>query len=387
MISNNSKPFLLLMPSYNQKHYIVEAVQSVLQQQDQNWQLWIVDNSSDGTPDVMKQFNDERIHFHHIPRRMDPGTCLNWMLERVQGHAFSYIHTDNNLRKDYVGKMRQFLDEREEAITYCDMRTIDEHGKVMNLYRRGAFDFQRLLSLNTLGVPFAATLSLAKKLEGFSSKDYADDVRFCVMAWGLADFHYLPEPLLDYRMHSQSRTTEAGGANSMQKVFCQLFNTLKPTFLQRDIDIVAFTAKMAIDKLNELDQHFENIYYRRAYRSKAWGDSYSLEAWYQKGWLPLKKQYWFEQKLQPWSWQRIYIRKEKKPLKHRILELSDLVVPWAALSQENWREALVFSISNQDFKSKLIAKILEEKMGWKLQPLQNNNQQPVLICAETLSWA
>ena len=73
-------PFLLLMPSYNQAHFIGEAVVSVLAQEDPDWELWILDNSTDTTPQVMAAFTDPRIHFIHEPRRMDPGLCLNEML-------------------------------------------------------------------------------------------------------------------------------------------------------------------------------------------------------------------------------------------------------------------------------------------------------------------
>ncbi|MBK7292992.1 MAG: glycosyltransferase family 2 protein [Holophagaceae bacterium] len=80
-------PFQLLMPSYNQAHFIGEAVESVLKQEDPDWELWIVDNSSDETPKVMAAFTDPRIHFIHEPRRMDPGTCLNLMLEKAKGRG------------------------------------------------------------------------------------------------------------------------------------------------------------------------------------------------------------------------------------------------------------------------------------------------------------
>ena len=43
-------PFLLLMPSYNHARFIADAIRSVLAQDDENWELWIVDNSSDETP-------------------------------------------------------------------------------------------------------------------------------------------------------------------------------------------------------------------------------------------------------------------------------------------------------------------------------------------------
>ena len=55
--SGPEPPFLLLMPSYNQAHYIGEAVQSVLAQDDPNWQLWIVDNSGDSTPEARRFSN------------------------------------------------------------------------------------------------------------------------------------------------------------------------------------------------------------------------------------------------------------------------------------------------------------------------------------------
>ncbi len=69
-------PFQLLMPSYNQAHFIREAVESVLGQEDPDWDLWILDNSSDETPRVMAAFTDPRIHFIHEPRRMDPFSTL-----------------------------------------------------------------------------------------------------------------------------------------------------------------------------------------------------------------------------------------------------------------------------------------------------------------------
>ena len=60
------------MPSYNQAHYIASAVDSVLAQDDADWVLWIIDNSSDRTPEVMRNYSDDpRIHFVHIPQRMD----------------------------------------------------------------------------------------------------------------------------------------------------------------------------------------------------------------------------------------------------------------------------------------------------------------------------
>lgn len=259
-------PFLLFMPSYNQAHYISEAVRSILVQDDPNWQLWIVDNSSDNTPDVMRDFSDPRIHFHHIPARMDPGSCLNWMLERAQGRDFSYVHTDNNLHPAYVRLMRHALSRDDYALAYCDMRTIDAQGRYKNVYRRGKFDLPRLLSVDSLGVPFAATTELAKKIGGFSVRDFADDVKFCVSAYGLADYIYMPQPLLDYRLHGDSRTEEAGGGDRMQQLFAGMMSKIAPTLEQRGLQPVKVMANAVREGLDDLDLLIEDAWHRKLSR-------------------------------------------------------------------------------------------------------------------------
>jgi hypothetical protein len=216
-------PFLLLMPSFNQARYIREAVESVLRQDDPDWELWIVDNSTDATPEVMAEYKDPRIKFHHIPERMDPGSCLNWMLERAQGRDFSYVHTDNNLRADYVSAFRAALSADPLSLAYCDMRVMDGSGQRTGVFRRGVFDLSRLLSLSPLGVPFAATTELARKLGGFSCGDAADDVLFCIRAYGFGTWTHLPDPLIDYRIHEGSRTEEYGGAAKIHGIFLRTF--------------------------------------------------------------------------------------------------------------------------------------------------------------------
>lgn len=228
-------PFLLLMPSFNQAHYIREAVDSILSQDDPDWELWIVDNSTDNTPEVMASYGDPRIKFHHIPRRMDPGSCLNWMLERAEGRDFSYVHTDNNLRPDYVRACRAALAGDPLSLAYCDMKVIDDDGKRIGVSRRGAFDLPRLLSLSPLGVPFAATTELARKLGGFSCDDVADDVLFCIRAYGFGTWKYLREPLMDYRLHAGSRTEGFGGPSKVQHVFLKTFAKVIPELEARGL--------------------------------------------------------------------------------------------------------------------------------------------------------
>lgn len=205
-------PFLLLMPSYNQAHFLSEAIQSCLDQDDPLWELWILDNSSDASPEILRSFTDPRIHAIHRPVRMDVGTCLNELLGRAKGDHFSFIHTDNRLLPGYVRKHRAALSRHPQALAYCDFFEIDDGGKRRKMHRRpDPFPLPQLFSSDSLGVPFAATTALADRIGGFTTDDLADDVYFVLRADGLSPRVHISEPLMEYRVHGQSRTELSGG--------------------------------------------------------------------------------------------------------------------------------------------------------------------------------
>lgn len=204
--------FLLLMPSYNQAHFIAEAVESVLGQDDQDWELWILDNSTDATCEVMQRYTDPRIHFLHEPRRMDPGTCLNQLLALAKGEHFSYVHTDNRLLPNYVRLTRQALARHPLALAVCDYWEIAENGQRLKVRRRrNPFPLSRLFSVDSIGVPFSATTELARRLGGFSASDLADDVLFVLRADALGPRVHIPTPIMEYRVHAGSRFLSSGG--------------------------------------------------------------------------------------------------------------------------------------------------------------------------------
>lgn len=220
-------PFLLLMPSYNQAHYIKEAVDSVLAQDDPDWELWILDNSSDNTPQVMGAYTDPRIHFIHEPKRMDPGTCLNEMLRMARGAFFSYIHTDNRLLPSYVSSFGNALRKHPMALAYCDQYDIDDQGGGRSYRKRPVFSLPRLFSWDSLGAPFAATTKLAEAVGGFSADDLADDVYFALKADGLGPRIHVPKALVEYRSHGDSRAESLGYQAVAQAIYRSVLKVYK----------------------------------------------------------------------------------------------------------------------------------------------------------------
>lgn len=61
----------VIMPAYNAEEYISEAVQSVMAQTYENWELLIIDDcSTDSTANIVKQFSDvdSRITLYSNPK-------------------------------------------------------------------------------------------------------------------------------------------------------------------------------------------------------------------------------------------------------------------------------------------------------------------------------
>lgn len=375
-------PFLLLMPSYNQARYIADAVRSVLAQDDPDWELWIVDNSTDETPAVVRVFSDPRIRFHHIPARMDPGSCLNWMLERAHGDLFSYVHTDNNLHAQYVSRMRSALAGKPHGLAYCDMRTIDAAGAVTGIFQRGAFNLARLFSLEPLGVPFAATTALARALGGFRPADLADDVRFCASAYGLADYVHVAEPLLDYRVHARSRWHESGWPR-MRQGFLDLFGELRPELRARGAgDPVAALARAIAQEFAELEQPFEALWNERLSRVMRpwWRDGGIVDPLFLAGFLrlpgftgaaPKPPLRWLmrapEGGIAAWPWQ-VYAtaadRARHRPATWRRVErLPTFLVPWAHLAMDG--RSRTFCVDRPGFRCLVTAQLLHQELGWE----------------------
>lgn len=374
--------FLLLMPSYNQARYIAEAVKSVLAQDDPDWELWIVDNSTDATPEVMRRYTDPRIRFHHIPQRMDPGSCLNWMLERAQGECFSYVHTDNNLRPDYVSSMRRALAGKPMGLAYCDMRVINDYGLVTRIHRRGAFDLGRLFSIDTLGVPFAATRQLERAVGGFRANDLADDVRFCVSAYGLAEYVHLEQPLLDYRLHEQSRTTDSGMPR-IRQAFLDMFLELRPQLAGRGVpDPVPGLARGVTEKFEALEDFIETLWRNWLSRvlSPWWTEGRAVDHLFYAGFIRVPGFTGTQPKppLKPFirgrdgriaaGPVRVYAAAVLRSLRRvRIYGLGDrlqhYLLPWAYLVSNGKPQR--FRVARADFRNLVAARQLQYALGWQ----------------------
>lgn len=108
--------YSLIMPAYNAEKYIHEAIQSVLLQTYENWELIIVDDgSSDKTASIIDEFAEEnnKIKIIHQKNGGTAASARNVALNFVTGDYVQIIDADDTLKENLLGSYEEKLKQQE----------------------------------------------------------------------------------------------------------------------------------------------------------------------------------------------------------------------------------------------------------------------------------
>lgn len=110
LVSDRHNPFFsVVMPCFNSEKYISEAIESVINQSFQDWELIIVDDASiDSTYEIIRKYekSDSRIKSHSLTK--NSGFALiprSTAIEIASGSYISNLDSDDTIEKDYLFKI------------------------------------------------------------------------------------------------------------------------------------------------------------------------------------------------------------------------------------------------------------------------------------------
>lgn len=126
----------VFLPSYNKHAYCVEAVQSILDQDDPRWELWIMENSTDSrTRSVLRDHlpaleSDPRIIYEEMTIPDDVRRTwyvTPWLLNKYYAHArgdiIAYLSDDDLFTPGCFGTFTRYFDAHPECdVAYCGLR-------------------------------------------------------------------------------------------------------------------------------------------------------------------------------------------------------------------------------------------------------------------------
>lgn len=120
------------MPVYNGERYLEAAVDSILAQSFDDFELVISDNAStDGTEEICRTYahKDERIRYFRMRENYGVIDNFNSVFRLSAGEYFKFASSDDVCEHDYLRKAVEVLD-RDPSVVLVWARTlgIDEHG-------------------------------------------------------------------------------------------------------------------------------------------------------------------------------------------------------------------------------------------------------------------
>jgi GT2 family glycosyltransferase len=140
----------VVLPTMNRAHALRSAVQSVLEQTYDGWELLVVDDGgSDHTPDVMAEYAFEpRISYvrHDVNRGV--AAARNTALAAATGEYVAYLDSDNTWRPDFLELMLRHLERHRAEAAYSATALVEVGGQGRRAYRGMPFIREALRERN-----------------------------------------------------------------------------------------------------------------------------------------------------------------------------------------------------------------------------------------------
>lgn len=145
---NENQPLVsVIMPVYNCDRFLAEAIESVISQSYQNWELLIVDDGSkDKSVSIIESYvkKDSRIRLYkNESEEHGPGIARNCGMEHISGKYTYFIDSDDWIEKDLLQHTVTLAEKMDADIVPFGF-IIEDNGKQIKkpLKPSGSFEFQ-----------------------------------------------------------------------------------------------------------------------------------------------------------------------------------------------------------------------------------------------------
>jgi glycosyltransferase involved in cell wall biosynthesis len=126
----------VIMTTLNSARFITEAVESILNQTYQNWEMIVVDGgSTDGTTSILRKYTDSRIHIFEC-EGLGRSAQLNYAMDQISGEYVAIMDSDDISLPNRLELEYQYLKEHPDVTILGSWgRSMSEEGEIKELRR------------------------------------------------------------------------------------------------------------------------------------------------------------------------------------------------------------------------------------------------------------
>ncbi|MFM6290642.1 MAG: glycosyltransferase family 2 protein [Microcystaceae cyanobacterium] len=128
--------FSVIIPAYNIENYVAQALNSVLAQTFQDFEIILVDDGSfDHTISIIRQFTDPRVKLIQQENR-GASSARNHGIRQSQGQYIAFLDGDDYWLPEKLERQLQHLESFPEVgVSFCRAAFIDDSGVPLGTYQ------------------------------------------------------------------------------------------------------------------------------------------------------------------------------------------------------------------------------------------------------------
>ena len=195
----------VIMPVYNTAKYLNEAIDSILEQTFKDFEFIIIDDcSTDGSKDIIKSYNDERIILLENETNLGIVYSLNYAISLANGKYIARMDSDDISEINRLEKQVSFMENNEDIIL-CGTWFKGIGNDKLYVYPESHDEIiVKMLSYCAIGHPTVFIRNSILKhynLKYDILMEYAEDYDLWSRLSTIGKLANLPEVLLQYRIH------------------------------------------------------------------------------------------------------------------------------------------------------------------------------------------
>jgi len=229
----------VIIPTYNRAIFLVEAINSVLEQTYKNYEIIVIDDgSTDSTSEIIKQFENKIRYFYQ--ENKGPSAARNAGIKNAEGDLVAFIDSDDVWLAEKLSQQVQLFDENHRlglvssAYYSCDSNlNINRVIKDDRLTNK-KYILRKLFVRNIFPTPTVLVKRVCFEKVGLFNESYgfAEDWEMWMRIALKYDVAYIRTPLCRCRRHNSSITfrKEEENFNDWMKVIKENFKRGKEKY-------------------------------------------------------------------------------------------------------------------------------------------------------------
>ena len=220
----------IVLPTYNDAHFLPAALANIFEQTWTDFELIAVnDGSTDNTRELLDEYAQQYpMTVIHQTNAKLPG-ALNTGFQQAKGDYLTWTSTDNFMRPTMLATLVNALDKNPDiGLVYADWEVIDTDGVVQGVINGVDYDPHLLMRFNFIQACFLYRRECQDKVGLYDTDLFlAEDWEY----WWRISHHFrmmrVPEVLYQYRFHEDSLThfikTQQDGVSTGYKKLAKRF--------------------------------------------------------------------------------------------------------------------------------------------------------------------